>query len=216
MTGAPSPAPGGPREGSGPRPYPSVFPEVWARQDLPGLPWCFAKGIAKAIVLVFFAVLVPLELFYSLFGASNFPISHPFTVELITYGGGALALTSGAFTATQTTRLYGFFRLANRGVKLAYQYIIATLALITFGPVAFGGGGGGSTSGQIAVYFGFAVVMYLFMIVTTIAALAAFVTLYEDHKHPGERLPWDYPLSRRVRRRREKEMAAALGVVPPS
>ena len=193
------------------------FPEVWSReQDLPGLPWCIAKGIAKAIVLTFFVVLLPIELLDTLFGASTFPITHPFTVALLTYGGGALALTSGAFTATQTTRLYGFFRLANCVVKLVYQAIIASLALITLGPLSLGMGGSGSTRVQFSAYFGFADVIYLFMIGTTLAALASLVTLYEDYKHPGERLPWDFPISKKKRRQREAAVAASLGAPPPA
>lgn len=204
-----APAPSGPAESP-------EFPEVWSREDLPGLPWCIAKGVAKAILLLFFTVLVPLELFYSVFAGSGLPISHPWSVALITYGGGALAVTSGAFTATQTTRLFGLFKFLNRAVALVYLFILASLATIILGPLNFGNGGSGSVSAQIALKFGFADLIYLFMVGTAIAAVAALVTLFEDYRHPGERLPWDFPLSKRVRRRREQQMASSLGVEPPS
>jgi hypothetical protein len=193
---------------------PTRFPEVWSRRhDLPGLPWCISKGIAKGIVLVFFAVLLPIEILYSVFGPSELMLHHAFSVELLTYGGGALAVTSAGFTAFQTTWAYGFFRLANRVAKLTYQYILATLAIFTLGPYVLSLGSG---TAALRVHFNFADIFYLLMIPTTLSVLAAFVTLYEDLTHPGERLPWDFPLSKRVRRRREREMATALGVPPPS
>lgn len=189
------------------------FPEVWSRsQDLPGLPWCIAKGIAKGALLIFFAVLLPIEILYTVFGAPDVALHHSISVALLTYGGGALAVTSAGFTAFQTTRVYGFFRFANRAAKLTYQYILATLLIFTLGPYAVNISG---VTAVLGLHLNFADVMYLFMIPTTIALLAAFVTLYEDVTHPGERLPWDFPISRRTRKRREREMAAYLGVPPP-
>lgn len=190
------------------------FPEVWSRrQDLPGLPWCIAKGIAKGAVLIFFAVLLPIEILFTVFGAQDVGLHHSVSVALIEYGGGALAVTSAAFTAFQTTSLYGFFRVANRATKLAYQYILSTLLIFVLGPYALSQGG---TSVWLGAHVNLADVIYLFMIPTTIALAAALVTFYEDLKHPGERLPWDFPISRRKRRKREAEMAAYLGVPPPS
>lgn len=189
------------------------FPEVWSRrQDLPGLPWCIAKGIAKGALLIFFVVLLPIEILYTVFGASDVALHHSITVALLIYGGGALAVTSAGFTAFQTTRAYGFFRLANRVAKLTYQYILATLLIFTLGPYVLTLSG---VTGAVTFHINVADVMYLFMIPTSIAVMAAFVTFYEDVKHPGERLPWDFPISRRKRRRREAEMAAYIGVPPP-
>ena len=209
MSAPPAPAPPPPP----PPPPPVQFPEVWSsRHDLPGLPWCLAKGAAKGIILIFFAVLLPIEILYTVLGASDLELHHSITVALLIYGGGALAVTSAGFTAFQTTRLYGFFRLANRVTKLTYQYILSTVAIFTLGPYV-GSLGGGTAS--LALDFNLADIFYLFMIPTTIAVLAAFVTLYEDATRPGERLPWDFPISRRKRRQREAEMAAYLGVPPP-
>ena len=189
------------------------FPEVWSRRhDLPGLPWCIAKGVAKGIVLIFFLVLLPIEFLFTVFGAADFGLHHSFTVALLTYGGTALAVTSAGFTAFQTTAAYGFFRLANRAAKLTYQYILATVAIFTLGPYALSFGGG---TADLGLHFNFADIFYLFMIPTAIALSAALVTFYEDLRHPGERLPWDFPISRRKRRQRESEMAAYLGVPPP-
>lgn len=203
MTGPPPPA----------DPSPVQFPEVWSRKhDLPGLPWCISKGLAKGILLIFFAVLLPIEILYSTFGPSDFLLHHSYSEALLAWGGSALAVTSAGFTMFQTTRAYGFFRLANRAAKLTYQYILATLAIFTLGPYAFTWGGGAAA---VSAHFNFADIFYLFMIPTTIALIAAFVTFYEDVKHPGERLPWDFPISRRKRRRREREMAQYIGVPPP-
>jgi hypothetical protein len=207
--------PGAPPSPPGP-PVEVEFPEVWVSDDLPGLPWCIAKGVAKAILLLFFTVLVPLELFYSAFAGSGLPISHPWSAALLIYGGGALALTSAACTAAQTTRLLGLFRFLNRATALVYLYVLASLATIFFGPFSFGGGNNGGFGAQVGLTFGFADLIYLFMIGTGLATLAALVVLYEDYKHPGERLPWDFPLSRRVRRRRERELAESVGVSPPA
>ena len=231
MSGAPTPespvsttppppmaGPGGPEVGS-PAATPTGtvaavrFPEVWSRRhDLPGLPWSIAKGITKGIVLIFFAVLLPIEILYVYFGASDLRIHHGITVALLTYGGGALAVTSAGFTAFQTTRAYGFFRMANRVTKLIYQYILATAAIFTFGPYLITYAG---LTASLGIRIDVADIFYLFMIPTTFAVLAAFVTLYEDARHPGERLPWDFPISRRTRRRREREMADYLRVPPP-
>ncbi|HEV2316987.1 MAG TPA: hypothetical protein VGV64_03905 [Thermoplasmata archaeon] len=163
-------------------------------------------------MLIFLLVLLPIEVLFNLFGGSGLELHPSITVALLTYAGGALAVTSAGFTAFQTTGAYGFFRLANRATKLIYQYILATLALFILGPYALTLGGG---SAAVTLHFDFADVIYLFMIPTSIAAAAAFVTLYEDVKHPGERLPWDFPISRRKRRKREAELAAYLGVAPP-
>lgn len=196
---------------------PEVFPQLWTQDDLPGLPWCISKGVAKAIVLVFFSVLVPLELFFTAFANTGLPVSHPWSQSLLIYGGGALAITSGGFTATQTTRLKGLFWVLNRTIAVVYIYILATLAIITVGPLSFGGGNGGGNSGSatVTLHFGFVELLFLFMIPPAIATVAWAVTLYEDYKHPGERLPWDYPLRRRERKRRERAIAEAWGIPPP-
>ncbi len=186
---------------------------MWSRRhDLPGLPWCIAKGTAKGVLLIFFAVLLPIQILYTVFSGPDFQLHHSFSRALLIWGGGTLAVTSAGFTAFQTTAAYGFFRLANRLAKLVYQYILATLAIFTLGPYALSSGG---LSSAISAHFNFADIFYLLMIPTTFAIGAAFVTFYEDLKHPGERLPWDFPISRRTRRRRERETAAYLGVAPP-
>lgn len=209
---APGPT-GAPRQPTPRPPPPAELPEVWSRRtDLPGLPWCIAKGLAKGALLLFFFVALPIELLYTVLGGADVLLHHSFSASLIILGGGALAVTSAGFTAFQTTAAYGFFRLANRIAKLAYQYVLATLAIVTLGPYALTLSEGTFLFG---VHLNFADIFYLFMIPTTLAALSAFVTLYEDVKHPGERWPWDFPISRRVRRQREREMAAHLSLPPP-
>ncbi len=189
------------------------FPEVWSRrQDLPGMPWCVAKGIAKGILLIFFLVLLPIEFLFTILGAADLWVHHSISVALLVYGGGALAVTSAGFTAFQTTSAYGFFRLANRVAKLVYLYVLAAVAIFTIGPLNVQIG---SASAGVTLQFNVADVFYLFMIPVTFAAAASAVTLYEDLKHPGERFPWDFPISRRQRRKRESEMAAHLGIPPP-
>jgi hypothetical protein len=213
-TGPPSSArTGGPPPPGAVPPSPPRLPEVWSRRhDLPGLPWSIAKGLAKGALLLFFVVALPVELLYTVFSGPEVLLHHSFSITLLIVGGGALAVTSAGFTAFQTTRAYGFFRLANRVSKLVYQFVLATLAVVTVGPYAITVAEG---TFDFAARLNFADIFYLFMIPTALAAASAFVTFYEDLRHPGERLPWDFPISRRTRRRREREMAEYLRLPPP-
>lgn len=202
-----------PPEPAGPAPGPNVVPapvpiptsgppELWTKDDLPTLGWCIGKGIAKFVVMLFISVLVPLELLSTIFGPGVLPIQFPLSLNLLIYGGSAVAFFSGASTATQTTRVYGLFKFLSSAVKLIYLFLLALVGIIVV------------DASFLAITFGFRVLIYLFMIGTALAALSALVTLYEDYKHPGDRLPFDFPLSRRELRARQDAYNRSIQMGP--
>lgn len=201
----PSPvfAPAMPGPATAPPPAPTVIPDVWTEKDLPTLGWCVGKGIAKGVAMLFAIVLVPLELLATIFAPNVLPIQFPLSTPVLIYGGGAIAIFSGASTAAQTTRLFGLMKFLSQAVKLVYLFLLAVVGIIVVGV------------SPISIAFGFRDLIYLFMIGTALAALAGIVTLYEDVAHRGERLPFDFPLSRRVREERQRALLQRSGAIPP-
>lgn len=166
--------------------------DLWTERDMPTVPWSVGKGVAKGVAMFFLIVMVPLELLATVLAPSVIPIKFPLSTSLLVYGGSAVAFFSGASTATFPTRVYGLFKFLSSLVKLVYLLLLALVGVIGIGVQS------------LSITFGFADLIYLFMIGTGLACLAALITLYEDLRHPGERLPYDFPLSRKVERRREE------------
>lgn len=153
--------------------------------DLPALPWCIAKGIAKMVLLSFILVLLPLEVLSVL--SSIIPIQFPLPGDLLVLGGFGIAICSGAATAAQTARSYGLFLFLSSVFRLGY---LTGLAITGFLGITVN-----MNSSNIGITFGFADLIYLIMIGSILAAVSALITLVEDLKHPGERLPFQFPLT---------------------
>jgi hypothetical protein len=180
--------------------------DLWSERDMPTFPWSVGKGVAKAVAMFFLIVLIPVELLSTVLAPSVIPIKFPLSTSFLEYGGTAVAVFSGAATATFPTRVYGLFRFLSSLVKLLYLLALAVVGVIVIGVQSF------------SITFGFSDLIYLFMIGTGLACLAGLITLYEDLRHPGDRLPYDFPLSKRVEREREQAyLAAKYGPpAPPS
>lgn len=151
----------------------------------PNPPWLYTKGILKVVWLFFLLVYIPYELLQMVKGDAILRLPLPSDTLLLV--GALVAILGGAKTVTKPTRIFGPVCLALSSVKIAYLVILATDAIVG---ISFGTG----QSGHISLGIGFVNVILLILIGSFLAAAAAFVTTVEDFKHPGERLPFDYPV----------------------
>ena len=163
----------------------------WLPFRRPSPPWLYTVGVLKTLWSLFFFAVVPYFVFRLLghfSGSSSSGISvHsdlPF-LALIDLGI-VLSLLTGARHVAKATRWFGpiwFFRAV---VKVGYVLLIAWNAIL-MASIGF-------SSGSVSIMFDYSGTIYLFLIGTSLAMIAALVTAYEDVKYPGERLPFDYPV----------------------
>lgn len=169
---------------------PGAPPHVAMAYSPPSPPWTWTKGILKTLWLLFFLSFLPYELGQSFAGIKSGGLSviSGWPVQTLVILGAVVALLSGARTIARPSLRYGPVWLAHQLAKVAYLLVLASGAF--FG-VAFSNSGTGGS-----VVLNYSGVIYLFMIGTVIATIAALVGTVEDLKHPGERLPFDFPVKR--------------------
>ena len=160
----------------------------WLPFRPPNPPWLYTVGILKTTWSLFVFAFLPYVFMTILNNASNssfgFGVHSDLPLQLLIDFGVVLALLSGIRHVSRPTRWFGpigFFRAL---IKVVYVLLIAFNAVLILS-LNFQG-----LNGSLSIdYSG---VIYLFLIGTALAMLAALVTAYEDTKYPGERLPFDY------------------------
>lgn len=185
---------------AGPSPsdlYPPPTP-TWAPPKAyrhPSKARLYGVGIAKTIGYLVFLVYVPYRLLSALSAFSHssfFEFMIPIPLDLVLFGGIAIAVLAGISHASKPTSLFGPFSLALAGTKVAYLVLMSAYATVTL--VLSGGGSSGGGPLTFTFSTGWGLLLLLIAIGPALGAAAAFITTVEDARHPGERLPFDYPV----------------------
>ena len=146
---------------------------------IPSLPRRIVYAALSLITLLIVFVAVPL-------GVLNVLAAHgiqpPLSLETISAVGIVLAVLGAARTVAKPTRAFGPIALAASGILFLYLFTLARN-----GVVAFPTGSGGT----LQLSYGNAIL--LVAVAPLLSAIAAVVTMVEDTRTPGERLPYDYP-----------------------
>jgi hypothetical protein len=100
---------------------------------------------------------------------------------IVAFGVVLTALTAAAYIA-QPTKAYGPLFIAKSGVALAYLFVLAGAASFSL-----------SVKGGTSVSMEWSALIWLVMIIPAIKIIAGLVITLEDVRHPGERLPYDFP-----------------------
>lgn len=173
-----------------PSPIMGAAPEIpeWLPYQPPNPPWLYTVGILKTAWSLFVFAFLPYEFMRLLSNPSNLPfgigVHSDLPFQLLIDFGVVLALLSGIQHVSRPTRWFGpigFFRAL---ITVVYVLLIAFNAVLILS-LNFQGL-------NASVTIDYSGVIYLFLIGTALAMLAALVTAYEDTKYPGERLPFDY------------------------
>jgi hypothetical protein len=141
-------------------------------------------GVIIGISLVVVLVIVP-YIFISMLQGLGFNLGLSL-FDIILFGVIIAALSSAAHIAKPTSA-YGPLFATKSGVVLAYLFIFAGAATVSLSISGNNGGGGADVS------FGWAALLWIVMVIPAIKLAAALVITVEDIRHPGERLPYDYP-----------------------
>jgi hypothetical protein len=137
----------------------------------------FAALRLVGLLLIF--VLVPLGVLNVL---AAHGINPPLSLLAISSVGVLLSILGAAKTVAGPTRAYGAIALAAALALLFYLLTLARNGVLTVGI---------SNGGTFQLGYGNAILLVAGMAV--LSAIAAAITLYEDARRPGERLPYDYP-----------------------
>ena len=169
----------------------SLTPPDWLPYRRPVPPWLYTVGILKVLWSLFAYVFIPYILFsylgqFSGSSSSGFQIRSDLPFMALIYLGIVLSFLTGARHVAKPTRWFGpigFFRAV---IKVGYVLLIAWNAILVTST--------GISGVALSITIDYSGTIYLFLIGTVLAMLAALVTGYEDVKYPGERLPFDYPV----------------------
>jgi hypothetical protein len=157
---------------------PSAAVPAAPRAQIPSLARRLAIGSLRLVPLLFLYVVVPI-LGLQVLAAHG--IGSGFDVPTVSLFGALLAVLSTARYVGRPTLAYGPLSVATSLGKVAYLLYFAAFASIH---VAFSGVGIDLQFGQL---------LELLALVPMFGIAAGIVTSWEDLRHPGERLPFDYP-----------------------
>jgi hypothetical protein len=189
---APLPAPSPPPPpGEVPAPGPST-PDVPEARKV-SIPWRIPVGVI--ITLLLFAIFA---------GAPYFliPFVEGYNIQVAANGyvlaaiGSVIAVFEGARYILKPTRLYGPCWIVASGSFLGYMLYLANAARVTLPPIH-----------NVTLSFGYGTLLLLLAIVPALTLAAAIVTTVEDLRHPGERMPYDFPLGFWARRKKARAAA---------
>jgi hypothetical protein len=149
------------------------------RAKIPSLARRIFFGSLRLVLLLIVFVAIPLGLLQTL---SEHGITPPYSLITVSLVGVVLAVLGSIASVARPTRAYGPLALAASVIMFLYLLALARNGTITFAV------GSGAT---FQLSYGSAIL--LVAIVPLIGILAHTVTTAEDLRHPGERLPYDYP-----------------------
>jgi hypothetical protein len=149
------------------------------RAKIPSLARRIVYASLRLVGLLILFVAIPLGLLQLLIAHGIMP---PYSLLTVSAVGIALAIIGAATIIMRPTRAYGPLALAGSVVLFLWL-----LALAKNGVLTLGIGNGGS----LQLSYGNAIL--LVALVPLLGAVAAMCSTLEDAKHPGERLPFDYP-----------------------
>ncbi len=146
---------------------------------LPGLGRRVAMASAVFVVAEIGIALVPFEALRRL---SGLPIALGVTPFEVLAAGTVLALLTAARHFSKPSRAYGPVAITAAVAGIAYLLWLAAHATIAVDP------GHG-----VGVTLTYGTVLELMAVAPALSLVSAVVTTLEDLRHPGERLPFDYP-----------------------
>ncbi len=110
-------------------------------------------------------------------------ISLPVSVVTVTIAGSVISVLATARYIFRPSRAYGPISAATSGVTLVYLLVLWAGATYHIAVPAT----------SVVLTIDYAKLIALLVLVPAIALGAAIVTTIEDLRHPGERLPFDFP-----------------------
>ncbi|HXQ94628.1 MAG TPA: hypothetical protein VN864_05610 [Thermoplasmata archaeon] len=150
---------------------------------IPSLPRRVVFASLRLAGLLVFFVAVPLGVLNDL---AAHGITPPYSAVTVSAVGVVLAVLGAAGTIARPTRSYGPIAFVASVGLFVYLLALAKNGIVTVGV------GSGAT---LQLSYGGAILLLALMPV--LGAIAAMFTILEDGLSPGERLPYDYPPTRR-------------------
>jgi len=141
-----------------------------------------AVAVLRLVPLLFVFVVVPYLLLRRL---DAIGVGTALSWPVLAIAGTVLAVLSTARYLARPTRAYGPLSVLQSAVGLLYLLYLASAATAR---VAFGGG--------VTFTIGYAEIFWILTVVPVVGIGAGLVTTVEDFRHPGERLPWEFPAPR--------------------
>jgi hypothetical protein len=150
--------------------------------NIPSLTRRVAFASLRLVFLLLFFVAIPLGLLSALAARG---IQTPVSLITVSTVGIVLSVLGAAATIARPTRAYGPIALVSAGLFFVYLIDLARNGTVTFSV------GSGAT---FQLSYGSAILLVAVMPILSL--VAASLTTLEDARHPGERLPFDYPPKR--------------------
>ncbi len=144
--------------------------------------WRIPVGILIALFLglLFFVVpwvVIPFLLMYGVHPASN--------IVVLAALGSIFALFEGARFVAKPTLYYGPLWTVSSAAFLAYVLYLAAGASITLTFIS-----------NVNIVVGYSLLLLFLALIPALTLGAAIVITIQDQRHPGERLPFDFPVRR--------------------
>lgn len=151
-------------------------------------------GVVTALFLglVFVALpwfLIPIVTNHGIVVASNYLV--------LAAVGTVFAVFEGARVTLKPTRWYGPLWIVSSAAFLSYLVYLASKAVISLQFIS-----------NLYIAVGYSLLLALLAIVPALTLCASIVTTIEDLRHPGERMPFDFPMRRRDRKRLARQAAS--------
>jgi len=137
-------------------------------------------GFRVVLAFVFFVAIPVAVLAY----VHSRGVAIPISIAAVTTWGLLLLILSAARYVLKPTAAFGPLSIAVSGVFFAYLYYLVLLSPYRFVLP----GGSASLAASYSMF------LEILMIVPAVEILAGILTTVEDVAHPGERLPFDYPV----------------------
>ena len=131
------------------------------------------------MLLAVVLAVIPFEVVQRLGG---FGVTTGATAAELFAAGIVLAALAGARSFAKPTRAYGPVSLVTAAAGIGYLLWLAGRATVAIAPTA-----------DVGIALGYGTILELLAIAPALGLVAALVTTIEDARHPGERLPFDYP-----------------------
>jgi hypothetical protein len=142
-----------------------------------------ARGMAYFVLMFVLLALLPFAVVESVVALGYVTLAVSPDVIL---GVGALqALLEGMTVSTRPTPSYGPVLMVASLVALGYLAIFLTSSAVTVSV--------DTSSGPLGIQVFYSPLVLLLMVAPGLRLLSGVATTFEDHWHPGERLPFDYP-----------------------
>lgn len=150
-----------------------------ATYRIPSLARRLVVGVAIAALVLVFVGVVPYEILTRLSAAG---LATALPAQAVILGGLAFAAFAAARHIAKPTRAFGPVTIAGAAFSIGYLLFISQRATIAF------------STHDTTVTLAYGSVFVLLVVVPLLRLASGAFTTIEDARHPGERLPFDYPV----------------------